>query len=74
MKAARKAVKAPPLAPPVQLAYCRCMYSGCVSKVPADVARACMSGCNCRPLSSEYWSRTPNAMYRLISLEVSNAH
>jgi hypothetical protein len=66
MKAAARKT-APPVAPPTQLAWCKYLWDDAPVKVTADVARACMSGHDCRrPLSSEYWSVTTNAMYKLI--------
>jgi hypothetical protein len=64
---------AQPIAKPVEMALCKSLYAAGPTQIPADIARACISGHDCRPLSSEYWSRTPNAMYKLIEPEAANA-
>lgn len=48
-------------------ALCRNTWTGVVSIVSADEARACLSGHDSRPLSTEYWCKSGNAMYRLMT-------
>lgn len=48
-------------------ALCINTWTGVRSIVDANTARAMLSGHDSRPLSSEYWCKSPNALYRLMT-------